>query len=76
MVDTILTNWTVSPMTLFLTSSPCIYDHSPATLNPANGFLTRLRAALPEKPRVLNICSDPENHAQTEYYAQDMAAAF
>ena len=63
-------------MTLFLTSSPCIYDHSPATLNPANGFLARLRAALPDDPRVLNICSDPRDHAQTEYYAQDMAAAF
>ena len=63
-------------MTLFLTSSPCIYDHYPATLNEANGFLSRLRAALPENPRVLNICSDPGNHAQTEYYAQDMAGAF
>lgn len=63
-------------MTLFLTSSPCIYDHSPATLNPANGFLDRLRAALPENPRVLNICSDPEDHAQTAFYAQDMAGAF
>ena len=63
-------------MTLFLTSSPCIFDHSPATLNPANGFVDRLRGALPKNPRVLNICSDPENHAQTEYYAQDMAGAF
>ena len=63
-------------MTLFLTSSPCIYEHSPATLNPANGFLDRLRAALPKNPRVLNICSDPEGHDLTEYYAQDMALAF
>ena len=63
-------------MILFLTSSPCIYDHSPATLTEENGFLTRLRAALPKEPRVLNICSDPENHVQTEYYAQDMACAF
>lgn len=63
-------------MTLFLTSSPCIYEHSPATLNPENGFLDRLRAALPKDPRVLNICSDPEGHALTEYYAQDMAGAF
>lgn len=63
-------------MTLFLTSSPCIYDHSPATLTEENGFLARLRAALPENPRVLNICSDPDNHAETAYYAQDMAGAF
>ncbi len=63
-------------MTLFLTSSPCIYDHSPATLTDANGFLTRLRAALPKEPRTLFLCSDPEGHALTEYYAQDMAGAF
>ena len=63
-------------MILFLTSSPCIYDHAPATLTEANGFLTRLRAALPKNPRTLFVCSDPENHAQTEFFAQDMSGAF
>lgn len=63
-------------MILFLTSSPCIYDHSPATLTPDNGFLDRLRAALPKNPRTLFLCSDPEDHAQTEYFAQDMCSAF
>lgn len=63
-------------MTLFLTSSPCIYEHSPATLTGDNGFLTRLRAALPEKPRTLFVASSPEDHDRTEYFAQDMCGAF
>ena len=44
-------------MTLFLTSSPCIYKHSPATLNPANGFLSRIRSKLPPRPRTLFVAS-------------------
>lgn len=63
-------------MILFLTSSPCIYKHSPATLNPANGFLDRLRSKLPPKPHTLFICSDPDSHAMTDYFAQDMFGAF
>lgn len=63
-------------MILFLTSSPCIYKHSPATLTEANGFLARLRAALPKKPRTLFVASAPEDHGRTEYFAQDMANAF
>lgn len=63
-------------MTLFLTSSPCIYEHSPATLTEDNGFLTRLRAALPKKPRTLFVASSPEDHGRTEYFAQDLAGAF
>ena len=63
-------------MILFLTSSPCIYKHSPATLNPANGFLARLRSKLPPKPKVLCIASDPDSHAMTDFFAQDMFGAF
>lgn len=63
-------------MILFLTSSPCLYQHSPATLNPANGFLNRLRAALPEKPRTLFVCSDPDSFAMTDRFALDMIEAF
>ena len=63
-------------MTLFLSSSPCIYDHAPATLTSENGFLPRLRAALPKKPRTLFLASSPEDHDRTEYFAQDMAGAF
>ena len=35
-------------MHLFLTSSPYLYQHDPATLNPANGFIDRLKEALLE----------------------------
>ena len=65
-------------MILFLTSSPCIYKHSPATLNPANGFLNRIKSMLPPKPRTLFVASSPaeKNHALTDFYAGDMAGAF
>ena len=63
-------------MTLFLTSSPCIYKHSPATLNPANGFLKRIRSKLPPAPRTLFVASSPADHARTDFYCGDMAGAF
>ena len=65
-------------MTLFLTSSPCLYKHSPATLTPANGFLNRIRSKLPPKPNTLFVASSPakEDHARTDFYSGDMAGAF
>ena len=65
-------------MTLFLTSSPCIYRCSPATLNPANGFLARIRSKLAPKPKTLFVASSParECHDKTDFYAGDMAGAF
>lgn len=63
-------------MTLFLTSSPCIYDHSPATLTEANGFLRRIRSKLPPKPNTLFVASSPADHAKTDFYCGDMAGAF
>lgn len=63
-------------MILFLTSSPCIYEHSPATLTEANDFLCRLRAKLPPKPRVLFAASSPADHDRTDFYAGDMVGAF
>ena len=63
-------------MTLFLTSSPCIYKHSPATLNPANGFLKRIRSKLPPAPRALFVASSPADHDKTDFYSGDMAGAF
>lgn len=63
-------------MILFLTSSPCIYKHSPATLNPANGFLKRLRSKLPPQPKTLFVASSPADHARTSFFAADMAGAF
>lgn len=52
-------------MNLFLTSSPYLYQHDPATLNPANGFVDRLKEALPHRPKTLFICSDPNDHERT-----------
>ena len=65
-------------MTLFLTSSPCIYEHSPATLTEDNGFLQRIKAKLPKKPKTLFVASSPaeEDHPRTDFYAGDMAGAF
>lgn len=63
-------------MILFLTSSPCIYKCDPATLNPANGFLKRLRSKLPPKPNTLFVASSPADHKKTDFYAGDMAGAF
>ncbi len=63
-------------MKLFLTSSPCLYQHSPATLNPANGFLLRLRATLPAAPRTLFVASSPDDEKMTAFFCADMAGAF
>ena len=63
-------------MILFLTSSPCIYKHSPATLNPANDFLKRIKSKLPPKPKTLFVASSPADHDKTDFYSGDMAGAF
>ena len=63
-------------MTLFLTSSPCIQGVERAVLNPANGFVERIRAALPERPRCLFLCSDPKTPELTDRFGQDMVGAF
>ena len=63
-------------MILFLTSSPCIYQHSPATLTEANGFLKRIRSKLPPNPKTLFVASSPDDHDRTDFYAGDMAGAF
>lgn len=63
-------------MILFLTSSPCKYNVAPATLNPDNEFLDRLRAALPVRPRVLWVCSNPDSYDLTEEFANTIGGAF
>lgn len=63
-------------MILFLTSSPCIIGAPRAILNPANGFVDRIREVLPEWPRVLFVSSDPENHDMTCGFGNDMVRAF
>ncbi len=63
-------------MEVFLTSSPCIPEAEEAIINPANGFLDKLRWALPEYPRVLTICSNPVDHDTTVFFANIQAEAF
>lgn len=63
-------------MILFLTSSPCIQGADRALLTPENGFIDRLKEALPPYPRCLFICSDPNSHELTDRFALDMKSAF
>lgn len=63
-------------MTAFLTSSPCIYGAPRAILNPENGFLDNLRRVLPEYPRCLYVCSNPDDPGANDRLAGEMAGAF
>ena len=63
-------------MIAFLTSSPCVPNADRAILNPANGFADRMRAALPQDPKCLFICSHPDSAYLTDKYAADMDEAF
>lgn len=63
-------------MTVFLSSSPCIDGADRPILNPANGFIDRLREVLPPNCRCLFICSDPDSPALTCRFGADMAYAF
>lgn len=63
-------------MTLFLTSSPFIDGADRAILSNANGFIDRIKEDLPPYPRMLYICSDPENRADTCAYGADTFTAF
>jgi len=63
-------------MTVFLTSSPCIPNADRALLTPVNGFIDRMRDALPHRPRTLFICSHPDSYELTDRFAQDMYDAF
>ena len=63
-------------MIVFLTSSPCIPNADRTILNPANGFVERMRASLPEYPRCLFVCSHPDSAYLTDKYAADMDEAF
>lgn len=63
-------------MNLFLTSSPYLYQHDPATLNPANEFVDRLKAVLPHRPKTLFIASDPVNHDMTMAFIHATKDAF
>lgn len=63
-------------MKLFITSSPYIENADRAILSEDNGFVERLRSALPDNPRALFICSDPDSHDLTCHWGADTVAAF
>ena len=63
-------------MTVFLTSSPCVCNAPRAILNPENDFVENLRECLPENPRCLFVCSNPDSYDLTDNFAKDMTDAF
>ena len=63
-------------MIAFFSSSPCIDGADRAILNPENGFLAHLRHALPETPKCLFICSNPDDRFGTCRFGADMFLAF
>ena len=63
-------------MTLFITSSPYVANAPRAILSPANAFIDNIRQALPENPRVLFVCANPEDHQGVCRFAAETTAAF
>lgn len=63
-------------MTLFITSSPYIDGADRAILSNTNGFVDRIREALPQNPTALFICSDPDDHEGTCRFAAETTGAF
>ncbi|MBQ8834086.1 MAG: Type 1 glutamine amidotransferase-like domain-containing protein [Oscillospiraceae bacterium] len=63
-------------MTLFVTSSPFVDGADRAILSNANGFIDRIRDALPPFPRCLFVCSDPEHRDMTCQFGADVFSAF
>ena len=59
-------------MTLFLTGSPTRYGQNHFTAD--NGFLSRVMAELPEKPRVLLVSAAPDDKAFTDSVLEGMSA--
>lgn len=61
-------------MICFLTSSTVIPGTS--TLNPANGFVARLKTCMPNPCRMVFVCSDPDAYARTDGFAQSVKESF
>lgn len=61
-------------MICFLTSSPFLEEEN--RLNPANGLLDELRKCLIPGCSALFICSDPDGHDRTLFFAQAVKEAF
>ena len=63
-------------MTVFLTSSPFVDGADRAVLSNANGFIDRIREALPPLCSCLFVCSDPERRDLTCRFGTAMVSAF
>lgn len=63
-------------MTAFITSSPFVENADRAILSNANGFVDRIREALPENGRCLYICSSPERRDLNCRFGADIFKAF
>ena len=61
-------------MICFLTSSPFLENEN--RLNPANGLPEELRKSLRPNCAALFICSDPDGHERTLFFAQAVKEAF
>ena len=61
-------------MICFLTSSPFLPDA--CLLNPANGQIDEMRRTIPNRCRSVFVCSNPNAHALTVGFGQDMRMAF
>jgi dipeptidase E len=63
-------------MIAFVTSSPFREDVDRPTFSNENGFMDRIRAALPPNPRCLYICSSPDRHDLNCRFGADVFMAF
>lgn len=63
-------------MIAFVTSSPFREDVDRPTFSNVNGFVDRIRAALPAYPRCLYICSSPDRHDLNCRFGADVFVAF
>lgn len=63
-------------MITFVTSSPFREDVDRPTFSNENGFMDRIREALPEFPRCLYICSSPDRHDLNCRFGADIFMAF
>lgn len=61
-------------MVYFLASNPIIYAKK--RLNPANGFVSRLKHHLPSNVNALFVCSDPKDTVFTDQSALDVKEVF
>ena len=63
-------------MIAFLTSSPFREDTDRPTFSNLNGFVDRIRGALPPNPRCLYVCSSPERPDLNCLFGADIFMAF